>query len=340
MRKGKYVFEFENRPSVIEWSAVAGKKEGEGPLGKLFDMIIDDASDGRDTWEQAESEFQKKAIGILLDKAGIKDEEADVIFAGDLLNQCSSSGFGIRGYNIPFVGIYGACSTSVLAMINAAIGIDSGLFNKAISSTSSHFCSAEKQFRLPLEYGGQRAPTAQWTVTGSASTLIGAHTVNCPVIESAIIGRIVDKGVTDSANMGAAMAPAAAQTIADFLADTGTVPKDYDIILTGDLGRVGSELLYELLEKEFSLNIRDVHNDAGLMIYNIDEQDVHSGGSGCACCGVILCSKILGDLKNGKIKKALVVATGALLSSVSPLQGESIPSVAHGILLTNREGNK
>lgn len=335
MRKGRYVLEFENKPSIAAWSAVAGKKEGEGPFGNLFDMIIDDALDGRDSWEQAESELQKKSIGILLDKAGIRDSETEVIFAGDLLNQCSGTGFGIRGYSIPFSGVYGACSTSVLAMINAAIGVNAGVFNRAVSSTSSHFCSAEKQFRQPLEYGGQRSPTAQWTVTGAASALITSDAKNCPVAERAIIGRIVDKGVTDSANMGAAMAPAAAQTIADFLEDTGTSACDYDIILTGDLGKVGSELLYELMEKEYSVDIRAVHNDAGLMIYNLEEQDVHSGGSGCACCGLVLCSKILGDLKNGKINKALVVATGALLSSVSPLQGESIPAVAHGILLTN-----
>lgn len=337
MRIGKYVIEFQNKPSVVEWSAVAGKKEGEGPLGKLFDMVIEDATDGKDTWEQAESEFQKTSIGVLLDKAGVKDTDVDIVYAGDLLNQCSGTGFGLRGYEIPFSGVYGACSTSVLAMINAAIGVDSGVFRKAISSTSSHFCSAEKQFRQPLEYGGQRSPTAQWTVTGAASALIsGEKFQNRPVIEKAIIGRIVDKGVTDSANMGAAMAPAAAQTIADFLKDTNTTPEDYDIIMTGDLGKVGTQLLYELLESEFSINIRNVHNDAGLMIYNLEEQDVHSGGSGCACCGTVLCSKILNELSNGKIKKALIVATGALLSSVSPLQGESIPCVAHGILISGR----
>ncbi len=340
MRQGRYVIEFENKPSVVEWSAVASQKESDGPLGKLFDMVIDDATDGKDTWEQAESEFHKTAIGILIDKAGVKDEDIDVIFAGDLLNQCSGTGFGIRGYNIPFSGVYGACSTSVLAMINAAIGVNSGVFKRAISSTSSHFCSAEKQFRQPLEYGGQRTPTAQWTVTGAASALISDEKTEVyPKIEKAIIGRIVDKGVTDAANMGAAMAPAAAQTIADFLEDTNTTPEDYDIILTGDLGKVGSELLYELLDKEFAVDIRAVHNDAGLMIYNLEEQDVHAGGSGCACCGVVLCSKILSDLKNGKINKALVVATGALLSAISPFQGESIPSIAHGILLTNGRDN-
>ena len=208
MRQGRYVIDFENKPSVVEWSAVAGQKEGEGPLGNLFDMIINDPTDGKDTWEQAESELQKTAIGILLDKSGVKETDADVIFAGDLLNQCSGTGFGIRDYSIPFSGVYGACSTSVLAMINAAIGVNSGLFKKAISSTSSHFCSAEKQFRQPLEYGGQRTPTAQWTVTGAASALISSENVaGAPKIEKAIIGRIVDKGVTDAANMGAAMAP-------------------------------------------------------------------------------------------------------------------------------------
>lgn len=340
MRQGKYVIEFENKPSVIEWSAVAGKKESEGPIGSLLDLVIDDATCGKDTWEQAESEFQKTSIGILLDKARVKDTQIDVIYAGDLLNQCSGTGFGIRGYEIPFSGVYGACSTSVLAMINAAVGVNSGVFRLAVSSTSSHFCSAEKQFRLPLEYGGQRTPTAQWTVTGAASALVSAEKVTgYPRIEKAIIGRIVDKGITDAANMGAAMAPAAAQTIADFLNDTNTTPEDYDLILTGDLGKVGTQLLYELLEKEFSLDISSVHNDAGLMIYYLEEQDVHAGGSGCACCGTVLCTKILSDLKNGKLRKVLVVATGALLSAISPFQGESIPSVAHGILLTGGRGN-
>lgn len=339
MRQGKYVIKFENKPSVIEWAAVAGKKEGEGPLGNLFDMIIDDACNSRVTWEQKESELQKTSIGILLDKANVKDTEIDAIYAGDLLNQCSGTGFGIRGYEIPFSGVYGACSTSVLSMINAAIGVNSGVFNRAVSSTSSHFCSAEKQFRLPLEYGGQRTPTAQWTVTGAASALISSEKIaGCPKIEKAIIGKIVDKGVSDAANMGAAMAPAAAQTIADFLKDTNTSPEDYDLILTGDLGKVGTQLLYELLEKEFSTDISAVHNDAGLMIYYLEEQDVHAGGSGCACCGTVLCTKILSDLKNGKLGTVLVVATGALLSAISPLQGESIPSVAHGILLTDGRG--
>ena len=228
----------------------------------------------------------------------------------------------------------------MLSLINAAIGVNAGVFKNAIASTSSHFCSAEKQFRQPLEYGGQRTPTSQWTVTGASSVLVSE---NCgtkfPVIEKAIIGRIVDKGVSDPNNMGAAMAPAAAQTIADFLNDTKTISEDYDLIMTGDLGKVGTQLLYELLESEYDIDIRSVHNDAGMMIYYLDEQDVRAGGSGCACCGTVLCSKILNELNSGKLKNALVVATGALLSSISTLQGESIPSIAHGILLKGRDCN-
>lgn len=335
MRQGRNVIVFENRPVIAAWSAIVGKKEGEGPLGNGFDMIIDDATAGKDTWEQAESDLQKTSIAVLLDKAGLKDNQIDAIYAGDLLNQCSGAGFGLRGYEIPFSGVYGACSTAVLSMINAAIGVNSGVFSKAISSTSSHFCSAEKQFRYPLEYGGQRTPTSQWTVTGAASALITDDKTNRPIIERAILGKIVDKGVTDSNNMGAAMAPAAAQTIYEFLTDTNTVPEDYDLILTGDLGKVGTELLNELMKKEYNIDISKVHNDCGLMIYYIEEQDVHAGGSGCGCCGTVMCSKILNELDSGKLNKVLVVATGALLSTVSSFQGESIPAVAHGILLSN-----
>ena len=206
----------------------------------------------------------------------------------------------------------------------------------AISATSSHFCSAEKQFRFPLEYGGQRPPTSQWTVTGASAAMISDKAEkNCPVIEKAIIGKIVDKGITDANNMGAAMAPAAADTIYTFLNETGTSPESYDLILTGDLGKVGSRLLCELLEKEYYLDIEKQHNDTGLMMYHLKEQDVHSGGSGCGCCGTVMCSKIMDDIVGGKLHRVLVVATGALLSAISPFQGESIPGIAHGILLSD-----
>lgn len=339
MRQGENVLIFENKPSVIAWSAVVGEKEGEGPLGSVFDMVLDESELPADSWEKAESCFHKTSIGVLLDKAGLKDSDIDVIYAGDLLNQCSGTGFAVRDYNIPFVGVYGACSTSVLSMINAAIGVSSGMFRRAVSSTSSHFCSAEKQFRFPLEYGGQRTPTAQWTVTGAASALISEDDSGFyPQIEKAIIGKIVDKGVKDAANMGAAMAPAAAQTIAEFLKQTNSKPEDFDLILTGDLGKVGSELLFELLLTEYGIDIKPVHNDCGMMIYSIGNQDVHAGGSGCACCGTVMCSEILNDLNSGKINRVFVVATGALLSNISPYQGQSIPSVAHGILLTKGRG--
>lgn len=336
MKRNNNVIEFENHPSVLCWASVVGTNEGKGPLGKGFDMVMSDDMCGMDTWEEAECSLHKTSIGILLDKSGFKDTDVDGIFAGDLLNQCMGSGFGIRGYNIPFCGVYGACSTSVLSMIQASVYVDSGAMKRAISSTSSHFCSAEKQFRYPLEYGGQRPPTAQRTVTGAGSALISSESEKlCPKVEKAIIGKITDKGITDANNMGAAMAPAACRTIAEFLTDTGTRPEDYDLILTGDLGKVGTSLLYELLEKEHGIDISSVHNDSGLMMYYIDEQDVHAGGSGCGCCGSILCSKILNELNSGKLNKVLVVATGALLSTVSAFQGESIPGIAHGILLTS-----
>lgn len=330
------IIDFENKPNVISYASVVGKKEGEGPLGKFFDMILEDARCGLDTWEKAESHIQKIAVGLVLDKSGKKSEEIDGIFAGDLINQCTGSAFGIREFGIPYFGVYGACSTAVLAMINAAVYVDSGKMDTAISSTSSHFCSAEKQFRFPLEYGGQRPPTAQWTVTGAGAAMISSkNEKNSPKIEKAILGKMVDKGVKDASNMGAAMAPAAADTISAFLTETQTAPEHYDLILTGDLGKVGSKLLYDLLEKEYNINIRKVHNDTGLMMYYPDKQDVHAGGSGCGCCGSILCSKILKELSEGMLHRVFVVATGALLSAVSPFQGESIPGIAHGILLTD-----
>ena len=330
------IIEFNNKPIVDCWASVAGKKEGAGPLGKEFDIVLSDDRCGLDTWEKAESHIQKIAVGLVLDKSGHKSEDIDGIFAGDLINQCTGSAFGIREFGIPYFGVYGACSTSVLAMINAAVYVDSAKMDYAISSTSSHFCSAEKQFRFPLEYGGQRPPTAQWTVTGAGAALITSKSAkNVPVIERAILGKMVDKNITDANNMGAAMAPAAADTIATFLTQTHTSPDQYDRIITGDLGKVGSALLYELLEKEYSINIRDKHDDTGLMMYYMDKQDVHAGASGCGCCGSVLCSKILNELASGKMHRVLVVATGALLSAVSPFQGESIPGIAHGILLTD-----
>ena len=336
-RLGKQTIKFDVPPVITASAAVVGDKEGEGPLRDYFDYISADPYFGEKTWEKAESTMLKQCFYSACDKAQLAVSDLEYIFAGDLLNQCISSAFALRDCGIPYFGLYGACSTMGESMSLAAMTIDGGYADKVCAITGSHFCSSERQYRFPLEYGGQRSPTAQWTVTGASAAMVsGAGEKNCPRIEKAIIGRVVDKGVTDAGNMGAAMAPAAAQTIADFLNDTRTAPSDYDIILTGDLGKVGSELLYELTESEYGINIREKHNDAGMMMYYTDGQDVHSGGSGCACCGTVMCSKILSELNGGTLRNALIVATGALLSTVSSFQGESIPSVAHGILISGK----
>lgn len=334
IREGKYTLRLENRPAIIGYAAVAGKKEGEGPLGDKFDFIYEDGTAGQKTWEKAESVIHGDAVNRAIMKAGITPDKVDVIFAGDLLNQCTGTTFGIRDLGIPYAGMYGACSTMALSMLMAASSVDAGLAQTAAASTSSHFCSAEKQFRMPLEYGGQRTPTSQWTATAAGAAII-SNTTGKARIEKTIIGKIHDYGIKDPNNMGAAMAPAACGTIADFLNDTQTSPEDYDIILTGDLGAVGSKLLIDLLKKENGIDISAVHQDCGTMIFDLEKQkDVGAGGSGCGCSGAVVCSDILSRLESGALKKVLFIGTGALMSSVSSLQSESIPGVAHGVLLS------
>lgn len=328
------IINLSNKPKILSFAAVAGKKEAEGPLFNLFDAVYEDTKLGQDSWEKAESLLQKNAVKTALRKGNLRQEDIDIVFAGDLLNQCTGSSFGIKDFGIPFAGVYGACSTMALSLCMASMSVDAGYCNTAVAVTSSHFCSAEKQFRKPLEYGGQRPPAAQWTVTGSGSVVVSRTAPkSAPAIEKIAIGKICDLGITDANNMGAAMAPAACDTIARFLMGTGTQHSDYDLILTGDLGAVGSRLLRELLQKEYSIDISSVHNDCGLMIYNLDEQDVNSGGSGCGCSATVLCSKILNELTDGTLKKVLFVATGALLSQTTTLLGETIPGVAHAVLL-------
>lgn len=326
-RIGKYTIQMENMPSIEGYASVCGKKEAEGPLGKFFDQTFNDTSLGESSWEKAESKLQAKAVDLAIEKSNIKLKEINFIFAGDLLNQCISSTFGLKNLNIPFLGQYGACSTMAQALALSAIMVDTGVANNCIAVTSSHFCSAERQFRFPLEYGGQRTPTAQWTVTGAGAIVVGKNGQN-PKISSITIGRITDLGIKDANNMGAAMAPAAVATLEDFFCDTNSKPDDYDLILTGDLGEVGSKLMKELLEHD-GIRINDKHNDCGLLIYNRKTQDVHAGGSGCACSAVVLCSAILNKLKNNELKNILFMATGALMSPTSTQQGESIPSIAH-----------
>ena len=334
VRLGRYTLLLPSMPGISGYAAVAGKKEGEGPLGSAFDYIYEDGSVGEKSWEKAESVIHRDAINRAISKAGISTQDVDAIFAGDLLNQCSGTTFGIREMGIPFVGIYGACSTMALSLAVAAASVDSRICETAVASTSSHFCSAEKQFRMPLEYGGQRTPTAQWTATAAGAAVVSTKERKAK-IEKIIIGRIQDYGIKDPNNMGAAMAPAACSTIADFLRDTNTVPSDYDMILTGDLGSVGSELLCELMVKQENIDISAVHEDCGLMIFDIEKQkDTGAGGSGCGCSGAVVCSDILNRIESGELKRVLFVGTGALMSGISTLQSESIPAVAHGVLLT------
>ena len=326
-RIGKRTIMINGLVTIHSAAGVAGKKETEGPLGKFFDKTYSDDTLGKTSWEKAESALQQDAASLALAKAGLTPLDIDVMLAGDLLNQCISSTFGLRSLGIPFLGQFGACSTMAQTLLLAALLVDGGGCSSALAVTSSHFCSAERQFRLPIEYGGQRTPTAQWTVTGAGAAIVDNSGKGCP-IKSVTIGRITDLKVKDANNMGAAMAPAAADTISAFFTDTGTTPKDYDLILTGDLGYVGSELLYELMRNE-GFDITDNHNDCGKMIFDRKKQDVHSGGSGCGCCGSVFCSYIMSRLLSGEIRNMLLVATGALMSPTSSQQGESIPAIAH-----------
>ncbi|MBQ7386000.1 MAG: stage V sporulation protein AD [Ruminococcus sp.] len=345
-RIGKYTIKFLDEPLISSYSSVVGKLEGEGPLKEGFDKIIYDSHAMKNTFEEAESHFQQEAVSLALSKWGGKAEDADFIFAGDLLNQCMASSFGVKAFNIPFLGQYGACSTSAQSLIMAAAFIESKAAKVALAVTSSHFCSAERQFRFPLEYGGVRTPTAQRTVTGAGAFVLEsaenpAKSVKspllCPKISMATVGKIVDLGVTDANNMGAAMAPAAADTLKTFFDDTGKSPTDYDMIFTGDLGKVGSKLLYELMNEK-GYNIKENHKDCGLMIYDMNTQDVHAGGSGCGCGACTLSAHILPKLSTGEYQKVLYMATGALMSSTSSTQGATIPSVAHLVELKGAKG--
>ncbi|MDE7390259.1 MAG: stage V sporulation protein AD [Lachnospiraceae bacterium] len=352
---GTSTLEFTDMPRVLGYAAVVGKKEGEGPLKDWFDKIFYDTSLGNKSWEKAESLLQCEAVSLALQKANVKKQMIDYIFAGDLLNQCVSSSYGLRDLEIPFLGQYGACSTMAQTISMASVFAESGAANACAAVTSSHFCSAERQFRFPLQYGGQRTPTAQWTVTGSGSVIVGAYKdkafkigneIAAPngstelaeksqiAIRRICTGKIIDMGITDANNMGAAMAGAAADTIYKYFKDTGTTKDDYDMVITGDLGLVGTELLYELLDRE-NINLREKHKDCGLMIYNREEQDVHSGGSGCGCSGSVLCAYFLNKMKNRELNNILFVATGALMSPTVVEQGESIPGIAHLINFIN-----
>ena len=308
-------------------AAVVGDKEGQGPLGRCFDEIISDSHFGRSTWEQAESRFQLEAVSLAVKKAGLVKEDIDSICSGDLINQCTGSSYGLRELEIPFLGIYGACSTMAEGMLISSLLVDSGVSRRAAAVTSSHFSTAERQFRAPLSYGGQRTPTSQWTCTASGAVILSKES-GMAEIAGGCIGRIADMGISDITNMGSAMAPAAATTIKRYLEATGTSPDDYDYIITGDLGKVGSRLVREFLQKQ-DVDITKQHRDCGELIYDNDRQDTHCGGSGCGCSASVLCGLFLPMLESGRIENVLFAATGALMSTMSLQQGESIPAIAH-----------
>ncbi len=335
---GKQSLQFTNKAYLINSGSVVGSKEAEGPMGKLFDKVGYDDKFGADTWETAESNLQREALQIALDKEKMKGQDIELVFAGDLLGQSIASSFGLAGYQIPHIGLYGACSTCGLSLMMGSLAIAGGFAQKAACITSSHFASAEKEFRFPLAYGNQRPKSATWTVTGSAAFLLSAQpgSQTRAVITGATVGKITDYGIKDSMNMGACMAPAAADTIRHNLEDFGRTPKDYDKIITGDLGMVGQKLLFDLLA-ETQIDISKQHMDCGIEIYDSEKQSTDAGGSGCGCSAVVLSAYILKKLEEGVWKRVLFVPTGALLSKTSFNEGQSIPGIAHGVVLEHYE---
>ena len=317
---------------IISTATVVGHKEKEGPLGELFDIYDETDKFNQKTWEKAESKMQQIALTTALTKIGFEQENIGALFAGDLLNQCIGSAYGLLDFDIPYFGLYGACSTAVEGLILSSLLITGGAFQNCATVSSSHFCSAEQQFRSPLEYGGQRSPTAQWTVTGSAAFIVSNSSNNGIKIIRALPGIVVDKGINDVTNMGAAMAPAAIDTLIRFFKESGTSPSDYSAIFTGDLGSEGSKILRDFMKIE-GYDLGDNYKDCGDIIYDKSTQDVHSGGSGCGCSAVVLASYILPKLKSGEYKKVIIVGTGAMMSPSSLKQGLSIPAIAHLLLL-------
>ena len=333
IRRGDTVI-FPHPPVLAAWAAVGGKKESEGPLAQGFDELVQDAgfdAEGCTGWEQAESMLQQRCAHHCLRKAGIAKQQVELAFAGDLQAQCTASNYTMRQLGVPFAGLYGACSTMAEALCLAALCAAAGYAHEILAMSSSHFCAAERQFRTPLEYGAKRTPTAQWTATAAGACLVRAHgSAGVPVL-SVTFGRVQDFAVHDINNMGAAMMPAAASTLLRYFSATGTNPQDFDAIFTGDLGEVGTALLHEQMAKE-GLPL-DNHKDCGCLLYDTNSQNVQAGGSGAGCSAAVLCGKILPMLAAGQLRRVLFLATGALMSQTTFLQGESIPGIAHCVEL-------
>lgn len=334
-KTGKQTFIMAKDVYIRDTYTIGGTKEGEGPLADKIDYLLTDSTWGEKTWEKCESKMQQYAVENLIAKNKIKKSDVDLMLAGDLLNQIVSSSIAARSLQIPFIGLYGACSTMALSMGVGALLIDGGFAKNVMCVTSSHFCCAERQYRTPLESGGQRHMSAQWTVTGAGAVWLSSESGDkqCPKIKNVTIGKIIDLGVTDSNNMGAAMAPAAADTIRQNIIDTN-VSIDYDLIVSGDLGTIGKAITNKLLIDE-GINIQKKYDDCGTIIYDIEKQDVHAGGSGCGCSAVVFGSFLYKKLLKKEINTLLFTATGALHSPTISLQGESVPGIAHSIGISN-----
>lgn len=326
---GKHSFILDKPPVITTWASVAGKKESEGPLASTFDITKTDSYFGEKTWEQAEKRMQQIALEQLSKKAGIPKRDFGLVFSGDLLNQCIGSSFTLRNTGIPHIGLYGACSTMSESLLLASMTVGGGFFDKVVAMTSSHFASSERQYRFPLGYGGQRPPTAQWTVTGSGAALVCSEGIG-PRITACTIGTVTDLGIKDANNMGSAMAPAALATIRTHFDDLKLSADDYDLIVTGDLGQLGKEALLTIAHKE-GLSLGGKLMDCGTQVFDLLKQDVHCGGSGCGCSAIVLCGYLLNQLSSGKLKKILFCGTGALLSPISAQQGLPIPGVCHAV---------
>ncbi len=331
-RTGQRTIALGTPPSVLAFANIGGKFEAQGPLSGYFDELSQDSFFGEKTWEKAESAMQKKVVQRALNQARLKPKDIQYILAGDLLNQCIGSSFGLRELGIPFYGLYGACSTMGESLSLAAMLIDGGFAERTAAVTSSHFCTAERQYRMPVPYGSQRTPTAQWTATASGCTILGREGPG-PYITHVTCGKIVDKGISDPNNMGAAMAPAAYDTLAAFFRDTGTTPKDYDLVITGDLGELGHGIVRDFFARD-GVELGDNFQDCGLLLYDRDGQDMHAGASGCGCSASVLNGYLLTEMQRGRWRKILFAPTGALLSPTSSFQGESIPGICHAVCIS------
>ena len=325
MQKG-YI-ELQKPPVIVSAASVVGKHEYEGPLGEFFDLHDPDGNFGQKTWEQAEAEMQRQAINIALSKAKTDAKNIDALFAGDSINQCICSAQGTLSYDIPFFGLYGACSTIAEGLILSSLLISGGIYESTIAAASSHNSTAERQYRFPLEYGGQRTPTAQWTVTGAGAYVLMSDG-NGPHIAGVMPGRSVERGIDDANNMGAAMAPAVIDTLTRYFTQTGTSPSDYDLIATGDLGVEGHGIVSELMKNE-GYDMGENYSDCGMLIYDIEKQDMHAGASGCGCSAVVLAASLLERIKCGELSDILFIGTGALMNPMSVQQGQAIPGIAH-----------